>query len=170
MHVCACDYICQQKIKLFKYYSHPLIGENACPFSRSQILFYYELIQSNKQTAHFYVINITGYPTSGNPQPPQLNVVCGVPSGNYPIIWNYAALLSFSITKFILIGAMFPHLQQPATLPQHRVSSGRSLFLRSLCPAASGSANIIHIIESCCKLILFLLFRCFNGGYGLPGS
>jgi hypothetical protein len=88
----------------------------------------------------------TSFPTTGNPQPPQLNDVCGDPSGNYPIIWNYAALLSLSVTKFNLIGAMFPHLQQPATLPQHRVSSDRSLFLRSLCPAASGSANIIHII------------------------
>lgn len=41
--------------------------------------------------------------------------------------------------------------------PSASCLGGRSLILRSLRPAASGSANIIHVIVSCCTLLLLVL-------------
>jgi len=41
--------------------------------------------------------------------------------------------------------------------PSASCLGGRSLILRSLRPAASGSANIIHVIVSCCALLLLVL-------------
>lgn len=52
--------------------------------------------------------------------------------------------------------------------PSASCLGGRSLVLRSLRPASSGSANIIHVIVSCCALFLFLLFWSLSGGDGLP--
>ena len=43
---------------------------------------------------------------------------------------------------------MFPRLQPPAAPPRRPCLGGRSLILRSLRPAASGSANIINVIVS----------------------
>jgi hypothetical protein len=44
-----------------------------------------------------------------------------------------------------------------ARTPSASCLGGRSLILRSLRSAASGSANIIHVIVSCCALLLLVL-------------
>ena len=52
--------------------------------------------------------------------------------------------------------------------PSASCLGGRSLVLRSLRPASSGSANIIHVIVSCCALFSFVLFCGLSGGGGVP--
>ena len=52
--------------------------------------------------------------------------------------------------------------------PSASCLGGRSLVLRSLRLASSGSANIIHVIVSCCALFSFVLFCGLSGGGGVP--
>ncbi len=65
---------------------------------------------------------------------------------------------------------MYPRLQPPAAPPRRPCLGGRSLILRSLRPAASGSANIINVIVSRVALKVLAEHRLQETGGDGPGG
>ena len=121
------------------------------------------------QTAHMCAIEVGAVLSRGTPPPPQLIYVFAGSAGNFRSTWDYVALRSYGLIKLSPVHILnvsrnllhrsrnVPSPTDASRTPSASCLGGRSLVLRSLRLASSGSANIIHVIVSCCALFLFVL-------------